>query len=42
MWEEEVVIGILVDEQFEIDVLFEEFVEKEESLSKFEDVQLRK
>ena len=39
--EEEAATGIIVDEQSEIDVLLEELVEKEESLSKLEDAQSR-
>jgi len=42
MREEEAATGISVDEQSEIDVLLEELVEKEESLSKLEDAQSRK
>lgn len=42
MREEEAATGISVDEQSEIDVLLEELVQKEESLSKLEDAQSRK
>ena len=42
MREEEAATEISVDEQSEIDVLLEELVEKEESLSKLEDAQSRK
>lgn len=42
MREEEAATGISVDEQSEVDVLLEELVEKEESLSKLEDAQSRK
>lgn len=40
--EKETASGISVDEMFEIDVLLEELVEKEESLSKLEDTQTKK
>ena len=42
MHEEEAASGISVDEMSEIDVLLEELVEREESLSKLEDAQSRK